>query len=80
MGSLQSAEGCFISTEVTPFGESTRLTAPMFSYARSKILGACWPAIGIWWPWRISNEKNADIADSEAILRQIREGMKKSGW
>ena len=30
--------------------------------------------------WRISNEKNADIEDSEAILRQIQEGMKKSGW
>jgi len=28
----------------------------------------------------ISNEKNADIEASEVILRQIREGMKKSGW
>ena len=38
------------------------------------------PAFRVGGRWRISNEKNADMEDSEAILRQIREGMKKSGW
>jgi hypothetical protein len=38
------------------------------------------PAFRVGGRWRISNEKNTDMEDSEAILRQIREGMKKSGW